>query len=212
MIYSDLVAAIGRWLNRADVEPSIPDFIAMAEAQINRRLTGAGVTSARQRATAIVDSEYAAMPADFARPVSVRLSTGARVETISLESLETLKSAWPDETGAPRYMSLVGGETPLRFWPTPDAAYTVELTYQARLEPLGADEATNWVLSDHPDVYLYGALAQSAPFLGEDARLATWSALYGAALDDMIEAEAARRGSQATPGFRAGMPHRGGWS
>ena len=70
MIYSDLVAAIGRWLNRADVEPSIPDFIAIAEAQINRRLTGAGVTSARQRATAIVDSEYAAMPADFARPVS----------------------------------------------------------------------------------------------------------------------------------------------
>jgi hypothetical protein len=208
MTYSELVSTIGAWLNDVQTEQSVPTFIRLAEAQINRALADAGITGATQRATATIDAEYAAAPSDLAFPSSARRSTGEGVEIISLASMERLKTACPDETGAPRYLTYVGGETPLRFWPVPDGAYTIELIYQARLEPLGADEATNWVLTDHPDVYLYGALVQSAPFLGEDARLSAWGGLYTAALDGMIAAERQKRGSQNTPGFRANVPHR----
>jgi hypothetical protein len=36
--YANLKSAVGDWLNRADLSAVIPDFIAMAEAQLSRRL------------------------------------------------------------------------------------------------------------------------------------------------------------------------------
>jgi len=38
------------------------------------------------------------------------------------------------------------------------------------------------VLQDAPDVYLYGSLLHSAPYLVEDARIAVWAQMYSAAV------------------------------
>ena len=35
----------------------------------------------------------------------------------------------------------------------------------------------------HPDIYLYGALLQSAPFLKDDARVPIWDGLYQRAIE-----------------------------
>jgi len=43
----------------------------------------------------------------------------------------------------------------------------------------------NWLLQDAPDVYLYGTLMHTAPFLGEDARIPVWANLYQSALDSV---------------------------
>ncbi len=78
---------------------------------------------------------------------------------------------------------MVGDE--FQFIPIPDASYLVELTYWRRIPPLSDTNTTNWILSDHPDAYLYGALVQSAPYLMDDSRITTWGTLFTAALDDM---------------------------
>ena len=44
-----------------------------------------------------------------------------------------------------------------------------------------------WLLLDAPDVYLYGTLIQSAPYLQDDARTQTWAALYAAAHPERVK-------------------------
>jgi len=49
-----------------------------------------------------------------------------------------------------------------------------------------SDSATsNWLLSTAPDVYLYGALIHSAPYLAEDNRTAIFAQMYGAAVNQL---------------------------
>ena len=66
--------------------------------------------------------------------------------------------------------------------PTPDGAYSAILMYYAKIPTLSDSNETNWLLTHHPDIYLYGALLHSAPYLKEDERAQTWAALYTAAV------------------------------
>jgi hypothetical protein len=68
--------------------------------------------------------------------------------------------------------------------PTPDAAYTIEMIYRQSIPPL-AINSTNWLLALAPDLYLYGALLESAPYIKEDGRIQTWGLGFGSALNDL---------------------------
>ncbi len=65
--------------------------------------------------------------------------------------------------------------------PTSTAAEELTIVYWAKLTPLSKDNPTNAILERAPDVYFYGALKHSAPYVGDDPRLATWMQLYGEA-------------------------------
>jgi len=43
---------------------------------------------------------------------------------------------------------------------------------------LSASVSTNWMLTNNPDVYLYGALLEAQPYLMDDARIATWAQIF----------------------------------
>jgi hypothetical protein len=85
--------------------------------------------------------------------------------------------------GKPQYFSIVGGQ--IRVLPVPDSTYTAELTYYAKLSKLSTSVATNWLLTQAPDVYLYGALLQASPYLKDDARITVWASLYQRGLDEL---------------------------
>jgi len=68
----------------------------------------------------------------------------------------------------------------MRFFPAPQVSYVCDLTVHERLEALAEDADANWLLTYFPHLYLYGAAAHSAPYLGADERLATWKGLYEA--------------------------------
>ncbi len=59
--YTELKASVADWLNRTDLTSVVPDFIALAEAQIERTLRTRQMIV---RATASIDTEYSAVPAD----------------------------------------------------------------------------------------------------------------------------------------------------
>jgi len=83
-------------------------------------------------------------------------------------------------SGRPQYYAVTGEQ--FEFLPAPDDTYNAELVYFAELEALSDSNTSNWLLTTAPDVYLYGTLAHSAPFLGEDQRIQVWASLYEAAL------------------------------
>ena len=96
-------------------------------------------------------------------------------------------------SGIPRYYALTAGE--IELYPTPDGAYATELYYYSRIDSLSDTTTTNWMLQSYPDVYLYGALIHSAPYLADDARLQVWAALFQSAIDAInLESEKVKFG------------------
>jgi hypothetical protein len=181
--YSELVTAIGNWLERGDLGERAGEFITLAEAQMNRRLR---VRRMEQRDTASIGDEFSALPVGFLAEKSIRLADGGESWELDPQPAEVLDQA-PPMTGRPTVYAVAGGE--FRFHPAPDKAYGATLTYWKRIPPLTSANPTNWVLEAAPDAYLYGALVQASAFLEDDTGTpARFAALYGEALAG-LEAE-----------------------
>jgi hypothetical protein len=186
--YSELVTAVGDWLDRDDLAAKVPTFIQLAEARLNRLLEDPEmeVTS-----TTTATGDYTALPSDFGAMVSV--STGDGV----------LRAAGPVEfaaldhtvTGTPRYYTVVDGS--ISFAPNNSSA-VIRIVYRRRIPALTASNTTNWLLTLAPDVYLYGALVQAEAFLAEDDRLELWKSAFDESIAE-LRGDASRRKWGAGP-------------
>jgi len=184
--YTELKASVADWLNRSDLTAAIPDFISLAESQMER------VLRTRQmivRSNASFNVEFGATPADFLEVKSFKLSGTNPITPLSFLTIDAmdLESSKLSATGKPRFFSVVG--TQFRLAPTPDTNYATELTYYAKLSKLSASVSTNFILDSSPDAYLYGSLVQAAPYLQDDNRIPVWAGLYERALTDLQVAD-----------------------
>ena len=197
--FAGLKTTIADYLNRDDLTAIIPTFITLAEAKLNRKLR---VRQMLKRATASVDSQYFAYPADWLQAKEFQLNTNpiVRLEFVTEAYGDELKANNYVAPGKPSYYTIIG--TQLEVIPTPDATYTGELTYYAKIPALSDSNTSNWLLAYAPDLYLYGALTEATPYLKDDDRLGTWGQLYANSLSD-IEVADQRASVSSTPLVRA---------
>jgi hypothetical protein len=136
------------------------------------------------RSTASLTTEYSAVPDDFLEAKTFKLDTSppTPLQFETIDSMDNLSVVYTS-SGKPAYFSVVGNQ--FRFIPTPDTEYTGELTYYAKLSKLSSTNTSNWLLTAGPDIYLYGALMQAAPYLQDDARITVWAALYKNGLEEL---------------------------
>jgi len=188
--YGTLKTAIADTLNRQDLTSVIPQFVTLAQAQFNRR-----IRSFRQitRGSLTIDAQFEALPADWLETIRITMDASPiRVLTqISMDDLTRYRTAIDNTTDAPVYFAHNG--TDIELFPTPSTSYTGEITYYAKVTALSADDDTNWLLTNNPDVYLYGSLIHSAPYLREDPRLAVWAGLLAQAMSEIEDETAAAR-------------------
>jgi hypothetical protein len=175
--YTALRAAIADWLNRADLTAAIPDFISLLEAELDRN---PAIQEERSNVTLTLSASPHTLPTDCRELRSLYYDDGVRFGEIDIvpEGYLPRYRAHVALTGFPRAAAIVNNGTELLLAPVPDQAYEVLATYLTKLEELSATVATNWVLDGHPDVYLYGSLVHSAPYLKFDERLALWQSRY----------------------------------
>ena len=76
---------------------------------------------------------------------------------------------------------------------SPDGTYTLQIQYFAKVPALTSSNTTNWLLTSHPDAYLYSTLMAAEPFLMNDARLQTWASLSEKAIQEIVDADDASR-------------------
>ena len=177
--YAELKSSIANWLNRDDLTAVIPDFISLAEGDMNRQIRHWRM---EKRATATLDSRYTQIPPGFIEGVRFHLDVDERpIDLLTPLALQQRRLGNADTAGRPQFYSIIAGQ--IEIWPTPDASYTGEMYYYERITPLGDDATSNWVLEYYPDVYLYGALMHSAPYLSDDQRTTVWASLYKNAID-----------------------------
>ena len=188
--FASLQAAVTEYLARdqdTTLISRIPTFIQLAEAKFNRQLF---IRQMEQRATALVDPgssepEFISLPADFQSMRRVRLSSVRGRPCLSFKSgmqLDEYRFGTSGTAGQPRYFTVFGDE--IELVPTPDAVYTIEMVYRRSIPPLAASDP-NWLLTLAPDLYLYGALLESAPYIKEDGRIQTWALGLSSALNEL---------------------------
>ena len=191
--YTDLKASVADFLNRSDLTSVIPDFITMAEAELNRTLR---VREMSVRTQAPIDSQYVKLPDDFLGMRNIDLLTDP-VTPMTYKNLQNLDiHRASDATGKPIYYSIM--QNNIEFAPVPDGDYTIEIVYYQKVPSLSAN-STNWLLTDHPDAYLYGSLMHSAPYLQADERIGVWAGKYQQVIQQITTSDEKAKFSGSTP-------------
>lgn len=175
--YNDLIGEIQSFMADESIGDRAPTFIQFAEARFNRVLNtlpqevrGKHVTEAGE--------PYATIPPDFSgvRRMSIDSSSGGGpLDYMTPTALSDKYANQPQ--GQPRNYTVEGVE--IKFGPIPDAEYTVEQVFTRDLRALSNEdgEESNWMLRQHPDVYLAQSLVMAEMYLVDDARMATWKSI-----------------------------------
>ena len=197
--FAGLKATIADYLNRDDLTSVIPSFITIAEAKFNRKLRTRQMI---KRAEGQIETSFFAYPADWLQAKEFQLNTNpiVRLQFVTEAQGDELKAQRYLNIGQPVYYTITGSQ--LEFIPTPDTTYSAELTYYAKIPALSDSNTSNWLLAYAPDLYLYGALMEAAPYLKDDERLPVWSQMYINSLGD-IEVADQRASVSSTPLVRA---------
>jgi len=185
--YTNLQTTIADFLNRDDLTSVIPTFIQLTEAQLNRDIRHHNM-EARTSGQQTGGDQYMQVPSDWLETIRLHL-TGSGTSALTLMSRAAIADIRAKNenvsTVLPYYYCHSDGQFEL--YPTPTEDTDFELLYYQKIPDL-ATNSTNWLLTDAPDVYLYGALLHSAPYLAEDARVAVWAQMYSAAVQNVNSA------------------------
>ena len=183
--YTNLQSTIADYLNRSDLTSIIPVFVQLAEAQMNRDIRHYEMEA---RSTGVQDAgdEYMQVPSTWLENIRAHVQGGGTtpLNLISRAAMADKRAGVLDTSGRPEYYCMADGQ--FQLFPTPDDQYTIELLFYEKIPDL-ASNSTNWVIEEAPDVYLYGSLIHSAPYLQEDERAMVWAQMYAAAVQRLNE-------------------------
>lgn len=188
MTYNSLLNDLRAYLERGatlatdpTVYEMLPTLIGMAERRLARELKIQGTVNVVTTALIAGQSVYD-KPDRWRETVSILIGTGTGNNTRSEvfpRAYEYIRSYWPNPTttGTPRFYA----DYDYSHWliaPTPSSALPMEILYY-ELPPLLDDaNQTNWFTEYTPNALLYATLLESAPFLKNDERIATWEGFY----------------------------------
>ena len=180
--YSTLKTSIANWLNRSDLSDEIADdFIVLTEADLNSKLR---IRKMVNQTTITIDSETESVPTGFLQIRNFYILSGATkhpLRYVSPSHMDQIKGT--STTGTPEVYTILGDT--FRFSPKPDSSYTGYLNYYKKFDALTVSNTSNWILTDHPAIYLYGSLFNAANFLGgiEPSQVQQWQQMYSTAME-----------------------------
>lgn len=166
--YGELRQSFRNWVHRTDLDPVFPDFVALFEAFANRVLR---LRSMQKTATLSFVDGVAQLPADFLEAVTVGTDDRNSTFLTQLQSTGAWQGSYTIDGG--NIVQTGGGNG------------TQTIRYYSRFALGTLDGSTNAVLVDAPDAYLFGVLAEAAPYMVDDPRVALWQTKRDAALGSL---------------------------
>ena len=177
--YATLQDAVADWLLRSDLTDRIPTFIQSAESSLRRDIR----IRRLHNEVFPVSSAEETFPPDLLQLVSLSHNGPTffgDIDIVPSGSLSELVSQY-GSTGPPRAAARIDTNR-FRFSPVPDTRYDLELVYWQTVPRLSDTVTSNWLLEEHPDIYLYGTLMETAPYLRDDARVNVWATMLNTRL------------------------------
>jgi len=181
--YAELQTAITNWTQRDDVATRSPEWITLAEAAFNRGFSDSAPFRhfSQEASTTVSATEFITVPTDFLELRNIK-GTWAPTQKLEYMTPEVMDLTYTSTTtGNPKNFTMEAGS--IRLGQPPAAGRSVKLTYYQKIGPLSG--GVNWLLTNHSDIYLFGALAHGGVFAHDDAQLQKVIAGYNAAVNGL---------------------------
>ncbi len=175
--YSNLKAEIIDWSHRDDLDTRIDTFIDLAETEMLANVVEPLQIRAQETRTSFVTSitdRFAALPTGY------QSSRKLRIQIVDGESYE-LRYRTPSQlnikssTGQPQFFTITDQ---IEFDRVSDQVYTGEIQYYASFTTLSSSNTTNDVLTDHPNIYLFGSLWALNKFAEQPGRADSYYSMF----------------------------------
>jgi len=168
MTYSSLKTDIQTWAENTgtDFTAQLDTFIGNTQERLSRDIDPVGFNQNVTSSMSVGD-RFITLPSTI-EPMLINylniIVSGNR-QFLEIKPIEYLQEYWPNAsiTSTPVYFANFDDNT-LYVAPTPDSAYTMELGYQGRINPLSNTNTTNWYTDNAPDALLYGSLSEANLF------------------------------------------------
>jgi hypothetical protein len=187
--YSDLLTAIAKfaWRDDAEFTSDTSNFVALAESRLNRELP-LRVMEADTAVSIAKGSQTAALPSDFVEPIALHLTTFDESTLLK----PSIAGTMPIKSGqqAPTAWCINGVN--LQVDAVCDQTHTFTFRYRKAFN-LSPSSPTNWLLTNHPDVYLAASLVWGNVFMMNPEMAAPWKAMLDEALEEIGWKEARSR-------------------
>lgn len=181
--YSTLQTAVADWLARSNLTTFIPNFIQNWESDFLREPKNFGRWM-EVSDDVVIAASVVTVPADYLglKYAYVSGSPGSRLDRVSLNQLY---GRYPrgSGTGIPVWVSREGGN--FVFGPPPDAGYTIHRIYWGKptlIRNAATDASAHFLITDCPDLCLFGSLLQAVQFIKDDERIALWQGMHDRAI------------------------------
>ena len=180
--YTELKASIANWLNRTDLTTEISeDFITLAEADFNAKLR---VREMINQSTLTINAETVALPTGFLQIRDLYiLQSNTKYPLRYVTPVQMDQLSGTSTQGLPTVYTILGSN--LRFSPKPDQSYSGIMNFYKSFDALSDSNTSNFILTSHPAIYLYGSLFHASNFLGgvNPNQTALWQQMYATALE-----------------------------
>ena len=185
--YSWLVAAIADWSHRSDLAARIPGFIDLAERELFRELSLRNIETSIGGQTS---GGTIAMPAGLSSFERIELEAGGTNYTLNYTSPNGVEGL-TDSTSRPSRYFIQDGV--INLLSAPDGPYNYTIFYIPDLAALSELSVTNWLLTNHSDIYLKAGLLQVARFIGNMEDVGRLVQEVAQALDSIKRADERKR-------------------
>jgi len=178
--FAQLKTAAANWLDRSDLTDRIPEFIALAEARFNRELRTRDMETVSTAISTVAGTREYSLPTGFVQMKEFHLSTDP-LTPLAYITPEMMTRLWAGSAQAkPQVFTIIADN--VRLGPAPDAVYTTSMLYYKTFTALSDSATTNEMLTNNPDVYLYGTLLEAEPFIMNDQRIQLWLGAFDRAV------------------------------
>lgn len=168
--YGELKQELSEWMDRTDITAKASDCVTLAEAGLNRKLESMEVDTMLTGAINSREIDVSALGVKV--PLSLFLTDNGR----EYELLKAATGTFPfsDTSTDPETWSYQEQGGVIIFDCPLGDAYTFRLHHTIKFD-LVNDTDTNWLLTNHPDVYLCASIAWGARFVLDGATLQTYA-------------------------------------
>jgi hypothetical protein len=163
--------------NDASFVEQIPRLIMLTEQSI-----AAEIKTLMQlnvvNTTLIVNNPVLEKPVRWRKTISMKIN-GQPILNRSMDYVTQFQTE--SSPGQPLYY----GDYDYDHWalaPIPNSAYSVEIIYYSRIQPLDIENQENLLTREAPQALLFGTLLQTQGYLKNTDKLAVWKGYYDAAI------------------------------
>jgi len=194
--YANLKTSVAEWSKRSDLTALLDDYLDLCEVQIyenqseplrirSMMQSSIGATSASVRTQALPTGYLESRRYDF--EISGQRPTIDYVTPASM--------VIRDGSGVPQVYTVTDQ---IEYDIQPDLVYVTNLDYYGKLTALSSSNTTNDILTNHPNIYLYGCLMVLYQFTENDQQSIKYQSLFWQAIAAANAADRAGNAGVAT--------------